>query len=59
MDFEDEKFGGYSVTDFDYLVRECRFFDIVEPAELLTDGSRWIVEPGVRPYHNAVAVAEG
>ena len=30
MDFDDEKFGGYTVDDFDRLVRECRFLDIVE-----------------------------
>ena len=25
VDFDDEKFGGYSVSDFDRLLRECRF----------------------------------
>jgi hypothetical protein len=29
VDFEDEKFGGYSLSDFDRLVRECRFLDLV------------------------------
>ena len=35
LDFDDEKFGGYTVSDFDRLVRECRFLDIVEHPQLL------------------------
>lgn len=49
LDFDDEKFGGYTVSDFDRLLRECRFLDIVERPHLLTDNNRWIVEPGLRP----------
>jgi len=37
VDFDDEKFEGYSVNDFDRLVKECRFLDIVErPLSLMT-----------------------
>jgi len=49
VDFDDEKFGGYTVNDFDQLVRECRFLDIVERPNQLTDKNRWIVGPGLRP----------
>jgi hypothetical protein len=49
VDFDDEKFGGYTVSDFDRLVRECRFLDIVERPHLLAGRNRWIVELGFRP----------
>lgn len=49
VDFDDEKFGGYTVDDFDRLVRECRFLDLVESPHLLVGRDRWIVEPGSRP----------
>ena len=49
VDFEDEKFGGYSASDFDLLVRECRFLDLVERPHLLAGRDRWIVESGSRP----------
>lgn len=49
VDFDDEKFGGYSVSDFDRLVRECRFLDLVEQPRLLTGMDPWIVTPGSRP----------
>lgn len=53
VDFDDEKFGGYTVDDFDRLVRECRFLDLVERPHLLTRWDRWIVEPGSRPQRRA------
>ncbi len=49
LDFDDDKFGGYTVSDFERLVRECRFLDIIERPELLSGRDRWIVEPGSRP----------
>lgn len=49
VDFDDEKFGGYTVTDFDRLVRECRFLDLVERPQLLTGRELWIVTLGSRP----------
>jgi hypothetical protein len=57
VDFDDEKFGGYTVSDFDRLVRECRFLDIVERPHLLACKNRWIVEPGLRPQRSS-GVAE-
>jgi hypothetical protein len=53
VDFEDEKFGGYTVSDFDQLVRECRFLDIVERPHLLQGPNGWIVQPGIRPCQDS------
>lgn len=49
IDFDDEKFGGYAINDFDRLVRDCHFFDIVEHPHLLAMTDGWVVEPGLRP----------
>jgi hypothetical protein len=49
LDFDDEKFGGYTVNDFDRLIRECRFLDLVESPHLLTGSEPWIVTAGSRP----------
>lgn len=49
VDFDDDKFGGYAAGDFDQLVRECRFLDIVERPYLLTDGKQRIIAPGLPP----------
>lgn len=57
LDFDDEKFGGYSASDFDRLVRECRFLDIVEQPQLLTGKTSWIVTAGSRPQRSAAATA--
>jgi hypothetical protein len=55
LDFDDEKFGGYTVSDFDSLVRECRFLDIVEHLQLLPCQERWVVQQGARPRHAVAA----
>lgn len=57
VDFDDEKFGGYSVSDFDRLVRECRFLDIAENPNLLAGKNQWMVRPGLRPQE-IVEIAE-
>lgn len=49
IDFNDEQFGGYAVADFDRLVRECHFLDIVEQPALLVKERGWVVELGERP----------
>jgi len=49
LDFEDEKFGGYTVSDFERLVRDCRFLDLVERPDLLPSKNRWTVQLGLRP----------
>jgi hypothetical protein len=58
VDFEDEKFGGYTVSDFDQLVRECRFLDLVERPHLLRGSNGWVVQPGMRPRQDG-GVADG
>jgi hypothetical protein len=55
VDFDDERFGGYSVNDFDRLVRECRFFDLVERPQLLAGKEPWVVSPGSRPQRSSDA----
>ncbi len=57
LDFEDEKFGGYTVNDFERLVRDCRFLDLMERPDLLPGKNRWVVQPGLRPQRNS-GVAE-
>ncbi len=59
LDFDDEKFGGYTVGDFDRLVRECRFLDIVERPHLLAGKNQWIVEPGLRPQRTCEVAEAG
>ena len=49
IDFEDEQFGGYSVSQLEQLLRECRFLDLVERPGLWRTGLRWCVEPGRPP----------
>jgi len=46
VDFEDEQFGGYSVSDFDLLVHEYDFLTLVERPGLLRASSGWVLEPG-------------
>lgn len=53
VDFDDEKFGGYAVSDFDRLVREYHFLDVVERPHVLAGKNRWIVEPGLRPTRSS------
>jgi hypothetical protein len=49
VDFNDEKFGGYTMADFEQLIRECRFLDIVEQPSSLRRQTPWVVHPGLRP----------
>ncbi len=53
VDFEDEQFGGYSVTQLEQLLKECHFLDLVERPGLWRSGLRWCVEPGKRPEAGA------
>jgi hypothetical protein len=55
IDFEDEKFGGYNIRDFEQLVRECRFLDIIERPELLLSKAPWVIQAGSRPQIAAQA----
>ncbi len=49
VDFNDEQFGGYSISQLEQLLKECHFLDLVERPGLWRTGLRWCVEPGKRP----------
>jgi len=53
VDFDDEKFGGYNLSDFDRLVRDCRFLDLVERPQLFTGHSPWVLQTGSRPQRES------
>jgi hypothetical protein len=46
VDFEDEQYGGYSISDFDLLVQEYDFLSLVERPALLRIKSGWDLERG-------------
>jgi hypothetical protein len=46
VDFEDEQYGGYSMSDFDLLVQEYDFLSLVERPGLLRADAGWFLEPG-------------
>ena len=52
VDFDDDAYGGYSVSDFDLLVHEYDFLSLVERPALLRAGSGWLLELG-RPAEMA------
>jgi hypothetical protein len=49
VDFEDEQFGGYSVSQLERLLKDCNFLDLIERPGLWRSGLRWVVTPGMRP----------
>jgi len=49
VDFEDEQFGGYSVTQLEMLLKDCNFLDLIERPGLWRAGLQWVVMPGMRP----------
>jgi hypothetical protein len=57
VDFDDEKFGGYNLGDFDRLVRDCRFLDLVERPQLFTGRSPWVLQAGSRPQQGSTPPA--
>jgi hypothetical protein len=46
IDFDDQQYGGYSVSDFDLLVHDYDFLSLVERPGLLKATPGWILEPG-------------
>jgi len=48
MDFEDQKYSGYNLTDLDVLLEQCYFLRLVENPRLLRD-RQWFVTPGRSP----------
>ena len=49
VDFEDEQFGGYSVSQLEMLLKDCNFLDLIERPGLWRTGLRWVVLPGMVP----------
>ena len=49
VDFEDEEFGGYSVSQLEMLLKECNFLDLIERPGLWRTGLPWVVTPGMQP----------
>ena len=49
VDFEDEQFGGYSVSQLEMLLNDCKFLDLIERPGLWRTGLRWLVLPGKVP----------
>ena len=49
VDFNDQNYGGYSLSEFDILIDQCHFFGLVEYPGLLESPVTWLVTPGQRP----------
>jgi hypothetical protein len=49
VDFEDEQFGGYSVSQLEMLLKDCNFLDLIERPGLWRAGLQWVVLPGMVP----------
>jgi hypothetical protein len=49
VDFEDEQFGGYSVSQLETLLKNCKFLDLIERPGLWRTGLPWVVSPGNPP----------
>ena len=49
VDFEDEQFGGYSVSQLETLLKDCNFLYLVERPGLWRAGLQWVVMPGMVP----------
>jgi len=49
VDFEDEQFGGYSISQLEMLLKDCNFLDLIERPGLWRAGLRWVVLQGMRP----------
>ena len=49
VDFEDEQFVGYSVSQLETLLNDCNFLDLIERPGLWRTGLLWVVTPGMRP----------
>ena len=46
VDFDDQKYGGYAIADFEELVKRSPFLRLIEQPRLLEGGGRWFVQPG-------------
>jgi len=53
VDFEDKQFGGYSLVQFESLVKDCKFLDLVERPGLWRTDLPWKLSR-VKPPEAAV-----
>jgi len=49
IDIEDQHFGGYGVAEFEALLKDCSFLDLVERPGLWRTGVPWMLSPGNVP----------
>jgi hypothetical protein len=49
VDFDDEQFGGYSVSQLEMLLNDCKFLDLIERPGLWRAGLPWLVLLGKVP----------
>ena len=49
VDFEDEQFGGYTGSQLEMLLTDCKLLDLIERPGLWRNGLPWLVLPGKRP----------
>ena len=49
VDFDYERFGGYSVAQLERLLNDCKFLDLIERPGLWRAGLPWVVLPGTAP----------
>ena len=49
VDFDDQQFGGYSVSQLEMLLKDCNFLDLIERPGLWRTGLPWVVLPGELP----------
>jgi len=49
VDFNDQNYGGYSLSEFDVLIDQCHFFKLAESPWLLTSPVQWQVTAGQSP----------
>lgn len=49
IDFDDQEYAGYSVQQFEALLKECSFLSLVERPGLLRSGMRWTLQMGKSP----------
>jgi hypothetical protein len=57
IDFEDEQFDGYGVSQLEEVLKDCKFLDLIERPGLWQTGQPWVVLPGKPPdLRKAVAL---
>jgi hypothetical protein len=49
VDFDDQQFGGYSISQLEMLLKDCNFLDLIERPGLWRTGLPWVVVPGKTP----------